>query len=135
MATLRESPGDPSDPHAGQPLLRAGPRPEEAKATLVLVHGRGATAQSILPLYAEFELDGLAALAPQAAYNTGYPHSSLSPIEANQPYLDSALRRIESVVADLLARGVRSDRIALLGFSQGACLSTEYVARHPRRYG
>ena len=135
METLRETPGDPSDPHAGWPVLRAGPKPQDASATLILIHGRGATAESILPLAAEFELDGLAALAPQAAYNTWYPHSFLSPIEDNQPFLDSALRRVESIVADLIARGIRSDRIALLGFSQGACLSTEYVARHPRKYG
>ncbi|HEY2589717.1 MAG TPA: dienelactone hydrolase family protein, partial [Tepidisphaeraceae bacterium] len=62
-------------------------------------------------------------------------NSFLAPIESNQPYLDSALRRIESIVADLLARGVGSERIFLLGFSQGACLTSEFVARHPRRYG
>ncbi|MDB5173417.1 MAG: hypothetical protein JWN51_2190, partial [Phycisphaerales bacterium] len=59
----------------------------------------------------------------------------LAPLAANQPYLDSALRKVESIVTDLLSRGVASERIALLGFSQGACLTTEYVARHPRRYG
>ena len=125
----------PADPHAGQPILTAGPAPERADATLVLVHGRGATARSILPLYDEFGLDTLAAVAPQAAANTWYPNSFLAPIESNQPWLDSALRRLETIVSDLLHRGVASERIALLGFSQGACLTTEFAARNPRRYG
>jgi predicted esterase len=126
---------DPQDPHAGQPVLAAGPAPEEAAATLVLLHGRGADAGDILSLYTGLGLRGLAALAPQAAGNTWYPNSFLAPFEANQPYLDSALRRIEAIVADLLARGIPSDHIALLGFSQGACLTLEYAARHPCRYG
>src|SRR5688500_6545611 len=120
------------DPHADQPLLTAGPSPEQAVATLILIHGRGATAASILSLHEEFGIDKLAGLAPAAAGNTWYPHSFLAPIEANQPYLDSALRRIESLVADLLARGIAGERLAILGFSQGACLASEFVARHPR---
>jgi phospholipase/carboxylesterase len=128
-------PGVYPDPHAGEPTLTAGPAPEQADATLILVHGRGVGAESILSLHAELGLPGLAALAPQAAGFTWYPHSFLAPLEANQPFLDSALHRLESLVADLLARGVPSDRIALLGFSQGACLTLEYTGRHPRRYG
>lgn len=124
-----------TDPHAGQPVLRAGPALEQAAAVLVLAHGRGATAESILSLYDELELPGLAALAPQAAGSTWYPYSFLSPLESNQPFLDSALRRLEAIVNDLLAQGFSSDRIALLGFSQGACLTLEFAARHPRRYG
>src|SRR5262249_50636768 len=108
---------------------------ERAVATLILVHGRGATAESILSLHAELGLAGLAALAPQAAGYSWYPHSFLAPLEANQPFLDSALRRLESLVVDLLARGVPSARLARLGFSQGACLTLEFAARHPRRYG
>ena len=125
----------PADPHAGQPVVRAGPPPERADASLVLIHGRGATAQSMLSLYVELDSPRIAAIAPQAAGETWYPHSFLAPIRANQPYLDSALRRVESIVADLLARGIGSERIALIGFSQGACLTCEYAARHPRRYG
>jgi len=74
-------------------------------------------------------------VAPQAVGHTWYPNSFLAPLESNQPYLDSALQKIESVVFDLLARGVPVERIALLGFSQGACLATEFAARHPRKYG
>jgi predicted esterase len=124
-----------NDLHNAQPILRAGPQPEHAAATLILVHGRGATADSILPLHGELGVENLAALAPKAAANTWYPYPFMSPIDVNQPYLDSALRRLESIVTDLIARGVPSERIALLGFSQGACLTTEFVARHPRRYG
>ena len=135
MTTSRGQPRDPQDPHAGQTTLAAGPTPEAAAATLVLVHGRGGSAEDILSLYTELRLPDLAALAPEAAGKTWYPNSFLAPLEANQPYLDSALRRIESIVTDLLAHGVPSDRIAILGFSQGACLTLEFTARHPQRYG
>lgn len=123
------------DLHVGQPVVTAGPPVERAAAALVLLHGRGASAASILSLHAELGLNALAAIAPQAAGNTWYPMSFLAPTDANQPYLDSALGKVESVVADLVARGIPSERIALLGFSQGACLASEFVARHPRRYG
>ena len=123
------------DPHAGQPVLTAGPPREQAVATLVLLHGRGAAAEDMLSLHRALNLPEVAALAPQAAGGTWYPHSFLAPIESNQPCLNSALLRVESIVSDLLSRGVASDRIALLGFSQGACLTCEFVARHPRRYG
>jgi predicted esterase len=122
-------------PHASQPIVTAGPAPEEAAGTIILVHGRGASAQSILSLYDELDVQNFAAIALQAAGQSWYPYSFLAPLEANQPYLDSALSRLESIVADLLAHGAQSDKIALLGFSQGACLVTEFAARHPRRYG
>ena len=135
MIPARRQRGGESDPHAGQPVLTAGPTPEKAGAAIVLVHGRGASAESILSLYDELNAAKFAAIAPQAADGTWYPHSFLAPLDANQPYLDSALGRLDSLVADLLARNIPSDRIALLGFSQGACLTAEFVARHPRRYG
>src|SRR4051794_23298436 len=124
-----------SDPHAAQPVLRAGPPLEQADAALVLVHGRGADVRGMLDLYDELALPTVAAVASQAAGQSWYPRSFLAPLEANQPFLDSALRRLETLVADLLTRGLPSERIALLGFSQGACLSAEFTARHPRRYG
>src|SRR3954463_10366977 len=123
MTTSRGQPHDPQAPHAGKPTMGAGPTPEAAAATLVLLHGRGGSAADILSLCTELGLPGLAPLAPQAAGNPWYPNSFLAPLEANQPYLDSALRRIESIVADIRARGVSSERVALLGFSQGACLT------------
>jgi len=124
-----------ADPHAQQPDGRAGPPPEQAHATLVLVHGRGATADSILPLKDKLDVPSVSAIAPQAAGHSWYPYSFLAQLEDNQPYLDSALRRVEAIVGDLLARGVTSEKVVLLGFSQGACLVCESVARHPRRYG
>jgi predicted esterase len=127
--------GATGDPHAAQPVLTAGPAPERAPGAIVLVHGRGASAEGMLSLFEQLDIENFAAVAPQAAGGTWYPQSFLAPIAANQPNLDSALRKIDTVVADLLARGVASERIALLGFSQGACLTSEFVARHPRRYG
>jgi predicted esterase len=123
------------DPHADQPLLTAGPPPAAARATLILIHGRGDSAAGILSLFNSFALDYLAAIAPQAAGHTWYPQSFLAPLQANQPKLDSAIHKIQSIVDELLANGVPAEQIALLGFSQGACLLSEYVARHPRRYG
>jgi phospholipase/carboxylesterase len=135
MSTSRSKPPLGSDPHANQPVVTVGPAPQKADGTIVLLHGRGATAESILAIYSELEIENLAALAPQAAGNTWYPYSFLMPLEANQPYLDSALRKVGSIVDDLLSIGIPSDRIALAGFSQGACLTSEFVARNPRRYG
>src|SRR5947209_7313158 len=121
MTPLQQQPGEGRDPHAKQPIRRAGPAPEQARATLVLLHGRGGTAEDMLSLYPQLRLPTVAALAPQAAGNTWYPYSFMAALEVNQPFLDSALGRLESIVADLLARGIPSTRIALLGFSQGAC--------------
>src|SRR6267378_4117050 len=105
-----------NDPHARQLVLTAGPAPEKADGTILLIHGRGASAESILSLYDELGAEGFAAIAPQAAGGTWYPHSFLAPLDANQPYLDSALHRPDSLVADLLARGIPGERIVLLGF-------------------
>jgi len=123
------------DPHATQPLISMGPRPELAKGTIVFVHGRGASAESILSLHEELGLPDFAALAPQAAESTWYPNSFMAKIESNQPWLDSALSRLEGIVSELIKKNVSSKSIALLGFSQGACLALEYAARHPRHYG
>jgi predicted esterase len=101
---------------------------------MILVHGRGATAESILALADELRLDDLAYLAPQAAGNTWYPSSFLSPLADNEPGITSGLGVIAALVDQLAADGVEAARVALLGFSQGACLSLEFAARHARRY-
>lgn len=124
-----------SDPHQGQPIITRGRPLEGARAAMILLHGRGASAQSILQLTDELDREDFAYLAPQAAGATWYPHSFLAPLEQNEPYLSSALRLVESVVEGVLGAGIPSERLFLLGFSQGACLSLELVARHPRRYG
>src|SRR3954471_22918437 len=124
-----------NDPHSDQPILRLGPEIGEASAVAIFLHGRGSSAQQILSIYNELQLNDVSALAPQAAAHTWYPQSFLAPIEANQPYLDSALQRVDFVVNSVLSAGRTADRIALIGFSQGACLASEYIARNPRRYG
>lgn len=125
----------PNDPHAGGPLLTAGRPTAEARGALILIHGRGATAESILDLAEYLRHPALAYLAPQAAGNTWYPYSFLEPMARNEPYLSSALSRVGAVVAEVEAAGIPAERIFLGGFSQGACLASEYVARNARRYG
>ncbi|HEV2461690.1 MAG TPA: alpha/beta hydrolase [Ktedonobacterales bacterium] len=121
--------------HAGQPLLNAGAPLEQARAALLMVHGRGASAQDIISYAAELMTPGVAYLAPQAAGNSWYPNSFLAPTASNEPWLSSALATLDSVIDDIMAAAVPLARIMLLGFSQGACLALEYVARHARHYG
>ena len=123
-----------SNPHAGQPVLTLGPKPRDARIAMILVHGRGASAEDILALAHEFRRDDVAYLAPQAAGNTWYPYSFLAPIAQNEPGLTSALGVLEHLVSSLAAQGVPAERVGFLGFSQGACLSLEFAARHARRY-
>lgn len=122
-------------PHQGEPTLTAGTDLEDAEAAVVLAHGRGATARGILGMAGEFDVDGVAYLAPQAARNEWYPQSFLAPVEANEPGRSSGLRALDDAVGRAVDAGVPHERIVLGGFSQGACLATEYVARNPRRYG
>ena len=128
---LRQTPG----PHQGQPVRHAGEPLERAAAAVVMVHGRGATAESILTLAEELAVPGFAYLAPQAAGNTWYPYSFLSPIERNEPGISSGLAAIADVLTTIERAGISARRVVLLGFSQGACLSLEFSARAARRYG
>ncbi len=121
--------------HANGEILKTGPEPTKAAGVIVLLHGRNASAHDMIALYQDIADERFAALAPQAALNTWYPNSFLAPIAANQPWLDSALERVESIVTELLSRKISSGRIVVMGFSQGACLTVEFAARHPRRYG
>lgn len=123
-----------ADPHAAQPVLTAGPRPASARLSLILVHGRGASAEDILALGHQLELEDVACLAPQAAGHTWYPYSFLAPTEQNEPGISSAFGVLSRIVDGLHDEGVDPSQVALLGFSQGACLVLEYVARHARRY-
>jgi predicted esterase len=124
-----------SDPHGGQPVLRAGRPIAEARAAMVLLHGRGAGAADILGLAREQHHEGFAYLAPEAAGRTWYPYSFLSPLERNEPWLSSALACVGRVVEHVEEEGVPLSRVILAGFSQGACLAAEFAARHPARYG
>ena len=123
-----------SDPHRGQPVLTLGPQPSDARLTMIMVHGRGASAEDMLSLAAGFGTADVSFLAPQAAGRTWYPFAFLSPMPDNEPGLSSALRVIAGLVDGLVARQIPHARIALLGFSQGACLSLEFAARNPHRY-
>jgi len=116
------------------PVIHFGAKIEEAAAAMIMVHGRGATAQDILYLAQELHAPRVAFLAPQAANNTWYPNRFIAPVATNEPWLSSALRVIDDLIASLVAVGIAHERIILLGFSQGGCLATEYAARTPRRY-
>ncbi|ARS91758.1 alpha/beta hydrolase [Natrarchaeobaculum aegyptiacum] len=126
---------DVDGPHQNQPLVSGGTPLEEADAAIVLTHGRGATARSIVQLGQEVHRDGVALLAPQAARNTWYPNSFLAPVEANEPGRTSGLRAIANALERAGDAGIPTDRVLLVGFSQGGCLASEFVARNPRRYG
>jgi len=132
---VSELQADVRDSHRGQRIVSAGLPLGEAKAVMILIHGRGASAESILQLARELDRPGFAFLAPQASGYTWYPYSFLAPIEQNEPFLNSALRLVGKAVSQALDAGVPSERIMLLGFSQGACLTLEFTARNPRRYG
>jgi predicted esterase len=121
-------------PHGAGRVLTAGTPLDEATGVIIALHGRGASAEDIIGLAQEVAPPGVAIVAPQAAGNTWYPYRFLEPMERNEPYLSSALRRASGLIAELEARGIPPERIALLGFSQGACLALETAARNPRRY-
>ncbi|MWV63462.1 phospholipase [Halorubrum sp. JWXQ-INN 858] len=123
------------DPHGDRPLVTGGTPVADADAAVVLVHGRGATARSILEFGATVAPDGVALLAPSAAGNTWYPNSFLAPVERNEPGRTSGLRAVGNAVATAADAGIGADRVLVTGFSQGACLASEFVARNPTRYG
>lgn len=123
------------DPHRNSPVFHAGVSLGEAAGAVILLHGRGSTAEDILSLATEFDVPQLAYVAPEAAGNSWYPFSFLSPIEKNEPWLSSALRKVKTTIESVEETGIVAERIVLCGFSQGACLATEYVARHARHYG
>ena len=115
-------------------LTHAGASLQDAALAVVAVHGRGGDPAGIVSAVRGFG-DDLAVLAPAAPGNTWYPHSFLAPVEHNQPHLDDALARLAQLLDDLGDAGIGPRRVVLLGFSQGACLTAEFVLRHPRRYG
>lgn len=124
-----------NSPHASQPILRAGATLSEADSVLILLHGRGGSAEEILGLGEVLAPPKSALLAPQAAQHTWYPYSFLAKRQQNEPWLSSALNKVQQSVDEALAGGKTLSRISIVGFSQGACLATEFVGRHPSRYG
>jgi len=113
---------------AGQPI-------KEAEKALIMLHGRGANARDILGLASHLNVTDYALLAPEATNNTWYPFSFMAPPEQNEPWLSSALDLVKEVVDDVTKQGIAVENIYFLGFSQGACLTLEFVARHAQKYG
>src|SRR5437867_9560649 len=118
----------------GQRIVEAGQDLRTARAAMILLHGRGASAEDIMTIASEVQQPGWAYLAPQAAGNTWYPNPFTAPLESNEPHLSAAMETIARVVERIEAR-VPAQRIVLLGFSQGACLTLEWAARNARRFG
>jgi predicted esterase len=123
-----------SGPHEGAKVLRAGTPLEKARAAMILVHGRGASAADIMSGASELIHPNVAFLAPEAKGNAWYPLPFTAPLDQNEPYLSSAFELLGTLLAEVTKHVVR-ERVMLLGFSQGACLTLEFAARHAARYG
>lgn len=123
-----------SMPHENSQIYSAGAKLDEASAALILLHGRGATAEDILSLSTFLTQPGLAFLAPQADDSTWYPNRFIFPVEQNEPHLSSALDLVDKVVKHVEDTGISTEKIFIGGFSQGACLASEYVIRNPKKY-
>ena len=123
------------NPHQNQSVETAGKSLEEATSALILIHGRGATAKSILTLSKTLAHPDFTYLAPQAANNSWYPYRFIAPIEENEPGISSGMEAIDALVQLCKSKGISSSHIVIGGFSQGACLASEYAARNPDRYG
>ncbi len=121
--------------HDGTIRASYGTPLEDASSAVIMIHGRGDSAAGILGLAAALEASATAFVAPEAMHSTWYPHSFLEPLALNQPWLDSALEAVGSVLSAVEAAGIAAERTMLLGFSQGACLVSEFAARNPERYG
>ncbi|MDF9798069.1 phospholipase/carboxylesterase [Catalinimonas alkaloidigena] len=119
----------------GNNIIKAGKPVEEAEKVLIMIHGRGGSAEDILSLSSYLNVDKYALLAPQATQHTWYPHSFLMPTDQNEPGLSSALQWLAAIEQGLIDQGFASENIYFLGFSQGACLSLEYSSRHAKKYG
>jgi predicted esterase len=120
--------------HVDQPVFSAGVELEKASAVMILLHGRGAAAEDILSLSTHLGHPGLAYLAPQAEGYTWYPNRFIFPVEQNEPYLSAGLMKIDEIVKQIETHGIPAEKIFIGGFSQGACLASEYVIRNPKRY-
>jgi predicted esterase len=121
--------------HNSPPVL-AGAATESARGALILVHGRGGGADDMLGLASQLDLpDSVAQVALQASGRTWYPLSFLAPIACNQPGIDAGVELLRTTIDDLTGHGIARERMVLLGFSQGACLASEFLARHPQRLG
>ena len=122
-------------PHEGQPLVEAGAPLGPGTPVVILVHGRNAAPPNILDLARRWDRPDLTYLAPSAAGRTWYPNSFMADIPGNEPGISSGLSVLASLVARVEAAGVARSRIVIAGFSQGACLASEFAIRHASRFG
>jgi predicted esterase len=125
----------PRDPHRDQPVLLAGAPLAEARAVMVLAHGRGGSAQDMIAFARELDRPAFACFVPEAAGRTWYPYSLREKLERNQAYLNSALRLLKSILGKISAARIPLERTVLIGFSQGACLVLEFALRNAGRFG
>jgi predicted esterase len=134
--TIREPQLDaPNDPHRDVTIKYAGTPLGQSPYAMIMLHGRGSSADNILSLAPEFQRPAWTYIAPEAKGNTWYPYSFLTPIEQNEPYLSSASQMLGSLLIRLAEMGIPPTQTILLGFSQGACLATEFAARHAQPFG
>jgi predicted esterase len=126
---------DRGDPHHDQAVLHTGEELSKARGAVILLHGRGASAEDILGLSDAIELPGLAWCAPEAAGHVWLPNHFFQPIADNEPWLTSALSVVHGLVEAIAGSGIPAGRTFIGGFSQGACLAAEYGLRHPKRWG
>lgn len=116
-------------------IKTAGAEINTAEKALIMIHGRGSNSEDIISISRYLNLDGFAILAPQATNNTWYPHSFMAPVEANEPWLSSALENLGQTVQAAMDAGIKPENIYFFGFSQGACLTLEFLARNAQKYG
>ncbi len=122
-------------PHQNQKVVQSGAALEDATHVMIMIHGRGASAESIVGLSQEFDDQGkITYLAPQANGFTWYPYSFMAPQNQNQPGINSGLQAIQDIINSVSEHRISTDRIFILGFSQGACLASEFMAKHPQKY-
>ena len=122
-------------PHGGQPVVTQGPPLREARAAVIMVHGRNAAPKNILDLAPSLGQPGVAFVAPAASGGTWYPLGFMAPTEQNEPGITSGIAVLHGLIDDIVAAGLPTERIVLLGFSQGACLASTAAQRRPARYG
>jgi phospholipase/carboxylesterase len=120
--------------HKKNILFSGRPLSKDSKV-LIFLHGRGGNAEEMFSLSSALDIKEFTLLAPQATNNTWYPYSFLAPPKQNEPWLSSALNLLKELVDDLIAKGIPTERIYFLGFSQGACLTLEFVTRNANKYG
>lgn len=123
-----------ADIHHGQPVINFGAEINNANLIVILLHGRGSSAEAMLPIAEALSVEGARFTIPQAALNRWYPQTAFGPLEANEPDLSSALANIDALLNEARVKGFSDQQIAFGGFSQGACLASEYVARNAKKY-